>query len=337
MKTPQLTFACELETGALQALFADPAILPGLEQLGAGIALGLLDFSEGRAAVVQELNRAGIPLVAWLLLPREQGYWFNAANLPQARDCYSQFAAWTAQYNLHWSGIGVDIEPDFDEMRQLASGNLDPLRPLFFRRLFQGERIRRAQVEYAALIARMQAGGYRVDSYQLPFIADERRAGSTLLQRLFGLVDILPDREVLMLYTSFLRSLGPGVLWSYADDAGLIGVGSAGGGVEIEGEPTPLTWDELSRDLLLANRWERPEIFIFSLEGCARQGFLAKLIAFDWGQPVTPPIQQAQKVDSFRRLFRGLLWASAHPLTVLLALAGLGWLVRRLWRRQKDE
>lgn len=37
---------------------------------------------------------------------------------------------------------------------------------------------------YEALVARIHADGYRVENYQFPLIADERRAGSTLLQGL---------------------------------------------------------------------------------------------------------------------------------------------------------
>jgi hypothetical protein len=39
----------------------------------ASISLGLLDLSPLRAAVVHKLNEAGIPVVAWLLLPVQEG------------------------------------------------------------------------------------------------------------------------------------------------------------------------------------------------------------------------------------------------------------------------
>jgi hypothetical protein len=53
----------------------------------------------------------------------------------------------------------------------------------------------------------------------MPPIADERRAGSTLLQRVLGLVDLSTDREVWMNYTSFMHGIGPGLLWSYGSEA----------------------------------------------------------------------------------------------------------------------
>src|SRR4029453_10848895 len=64
----------------------------------------------------------------------------------------------------------------------------------------------------------------------VPFIADERRAGSTLLRWLMGLVDLRTDREVWTQYTSFVESLGPGILWSYGSESDAIAVGTTGGG-----------------------------------------------------------------------------------------------------------
>jgi len=116
----RLTFACELETDELQELFADAAVVDTLVELGAGVSLGLLDLSAERAALVRRLNDTGVPVTAWLLLPKEQGYWFNADNATQATARYVEFKAWTAKHGLRWAGIGVDIEPDFAEMQQLA-------------------------------------------------------------------------------------------------------------------------------------------------------------------------------------------------------------------------
>ena len=49
-----------------------------------------------------------------------------------------------------------------------------------------------------------------------------------MLQRLAGLVEVTTDREIWMLYSSFLRSVGPGMIWSYGPQAGAIAVGSTG-------------------------------------------------------------------------------------------------------------
>lgn len=330
MARPRLTFFCELEADALQALFADPAVTEDLAALEASVSLGILDFSPERAAVVRRLNQAGIPVIAWQLLPKAHGYWYNARNASQAAARYLAFQAWTAEHELRWAGIGIDIELDIHEVQQLLI-NRWRLLPTILRRAFDSERLRRAQAEYSALVQQMRADGYRVDSYLLPWMLDERKAGSTLLQRIGGLVDVPADREVPMLYSSFMRPRGPGMLWSYARDVQAVGLGSTGGGVHLEGMPDirPLDWNELSRDLRLARRWIN-DIHVFSLEGCVQQGFLARLKGFDWDQPVTPPLEMAEQVERFRKALRAGLWASAHPFTVFGGLIGMLWLLSRL-------
>lgn len=102
-------------------------------------------------------------------------------------------------------------------------------------RLRDEETPRRARQTYAALVDRIHADGWEVENYQFPLIADERRAGSTLLQRLMGLVDVRTDREVWMQYTSFVGSLGASLLWSYGPDSEAIAVGTTGAGRTFRG------------------------------------------------------------------------------------------------------
>ncbi len=321
MTMPKLTFACELESPELQALFSDQRLIDDLLALRAGVSLGLIDLSPERAAVVQQLNEAGIPVTAWLLLPKQQGYWFNLDNIPQAIARYADFKAWTADHALQWAGVGIDIEPDFNELQQLVQGDRGGLVALFAQRMWDSSRALDGRLAYGALVREMRSDGYEVTSYQFPFIVDERRAGAIVLQHVLGIVDVDVDRETLMLYTSFARPMGPGILNSYGVDADVIGVGSTGGGVEFT-RSEPLTWEEFARDLRMAWRWT-DDIFIFSLEGCVEQGFLSRLQDFDWEQPVDMPIAQIQQVDRLRALLRGMLWAGSHPAMILAGLVGI--------------
>ena len=83
MTLPRLTFFCELEPDPLQTLISESTITC-LVDLKAHLSLGILDLSDPRAEVVKRLNSAGVPVTAWLLLPEEQGYWFNLDNVAQA-------------------------------------------------------------------------------------------------------------------------------------------------------------------------------------------------------------------------------------------------------------
>ena len=323
MSKPSLTFFCELAAKPLAALFADPAVIEQLAAMKAGVSLGLVDLSDERAAVVRRLNAAGVPVTAWQLLPEAQGYWYNLGNAPQAIARYVDFTAWTEAHDLRWEAIGVDIEPDIREMGRLSAGEWAIL-PRLVRRLFDRERVERARRLYRGLIAEMRADGYEVEAYHLPFIVDERRAGSTLLQRLFGLIDLEVDREVLMLYSSFLRPHGAGALWTYAPAAEAIAVGSTGGGVTVGGadQVPPLGWDELARDLRLARQWS-DALYVFSLEGAIRQGYLARLCDFEWERDVMLPLESAHKVGRVRKAGRAVLWASAHPALILATMGAV--------------
>lgn len=333
---PNLAFFCELDSAALEALFDDPGVLEHLRALGAGISMGLLDLSPERAAVVQRLNAAGIPLIAWLLLPAEQGYWLNINNAPEADARYTAFRDWTAAHGLRWEGVGLDVEFDMREIQALITDQRKIV-PMLLRNLLNARKLREATVAYATLVQRIRANGYRVESYVIPFVLDERRVGATLLQRLAGLVDVPADREIPMLYTSFLRPNGVGILWSYAAEVRASGIGSTGGGVDLGGADRirPLTWEELSRDLRLARHWHN-DLYIFSLEGCVRAGYLERLRTLDWEAPIAIPLREAADTERFRSILRTLLWLSARPLVLLAILVVKLWLLGWLFRRDRS-
>jgi len=323
-----LTFACELDRARLTALFAtDQNVIDDLQALKARVALMLSDFSAERAGVVQQLNAAGVRVVAVPLLPLADGYYFTADNAVKAAQRFEEWTHWTKQHRLVWDGVGLDIEPDARIFQQIMD-NPWGLIPMLAPRLLDRRRARQPRAEYAALVDRIRSEGWKVENYQFPLIADERRVGSTLLQRL-ALVDVATDREVWMLHSSFMRRLGPGLIWSYGPHAAAIGVGSTGGGPDIPGSPQvpELSWDELARDLKLARRW-CDDILIHSLEGCVWHGFLARLRSFDWEEPVKPP-KQAWLARGFRAALAAALWTSAHPVPVLGAASASAWVLTR--------
>jgi hypothetical protein len=333
MPRPTITFACELDRERLTALFADGSVIDDLGTLEARVALMLSDFSAERAAVVQKLNAAQIPVVGIPLMPYEEGYYFTLENASRAGLRYAEWKAWTAQHGLRWEGVGLDIEPPASMYEQLME-NPRGLAPMLARRLGASERLRAARTIYVTLIDQIRADGYHVENYQFPLMADERRVGSTLLQRLFGLVDVTTDREVWMLYTSVMRTVGPGLLWIYGREASAIAVGTTGGGPDVPGHPEipALNWEEFARDLRLATHWSS-DIYIHSLEGCVRQGFLPHLLDFDWEAAAAAP-EGARMAAALRRVLQGVLWTSAHPWRALAVAAAATWLVRRAFTRR---
>jgi hypothetical protein len=336
MALPRLTFFCELASEPLQDLFGkggkeNRRLVNDLQKLHANVSLGIVDLTPERAEVVQRLNQAGVPVIAWLLLPKDEGYWFNLDNAPQAAARYASFKTWTEENGLRWDAIGVDIEPDIGELSQFSRGDLTLL-PRVVKRLFSRRRLVEGRTAYQELITQIHADGWQVESYQFPVIADERLVHSTLLQRGVGLVDLAVDREVWMMYTSFMRPNGAGLLASYAAEAQALALGTTAPGMDSEfGQFTPLTWDELARDLHLA--WHYcSDLYIFSLEGCVQQDFMPRLKEFVWDYPMMIPEQGLMKANSLRGALQTGLWMVKN-LWIILVGAATGYLMWKVFAR----
>jgi len=338
MTIPQLTFFCELEPVPLQTLMTDD-VISNLSAMHARLSLGILDFSSERVEIVRRLNKAGIPVIAWLLLPKDQGYYFHLRNSPQALSFYEEFHNWTKINGLFWAGIGLDIEPDIQDFSEISKHRWSAILKMF-RRVMERKKVKEARATYAALVDQIHLDGYYAESYQFPLISDERKAGSTLLQRITGLVDVTVDREVWMLYTSFVRPHGPGILGSYAPEAQAIGLGVTGGGVDSGLElPPNLTWKEFSNDLRLSWRWCL-HLYIFSLEGCVEQGFLEPLKDFTWDEPMLIPETGMNWAFRIRRMLQVMLWVCAHFLAIIVGMTSAYLLAKglhRYWNRLRRD
>ena len=336
---PQLFFACC--DGAIkdaQAEFGAPALIPDLQALRAGIAISISDFSPERAQIVQTLNRANIPVIAWLVLAPEQGLYLNADNEPAAAARFAEFEKWTAQYQLKWVKIGLDIEPNFQQLGEWSRGHKLRVLSTVVRNYCDFGRLRRAQNSYASLIAHMREHGYVVQTHQLMFLADERRSNTTVLERVFGIVNVASDDEVLMIYSSFNHEAGGALAYTYGPQAHSIAVGStaASGDPAADAKYPPLNLTETLRDLRVASSFSR-EVGVYNLEGSLRQGMIPDLKAMRWDEPVAISKDSLTKAQQVRHGIRLILWVAAYfPLLLAgfcFALYGL----IRWWRRRRKR
>jgi hypothetical protein len=292
-----LRFFCEVDEGALGALLT-PRVLGQLRALGAGVTLGLRDLSATRARAVARLVDAGVPVGAWVLLPRAQGYFATPRNVAAVSARCDEVLRWVDAHALQVEALGLDLEPDLDELDALFARPVRTLARWATRRRGPGD-LSAARPAYQALVARLRGLGHRVESYVFPLVLEDRRRGGARWQRFAGLVDVPTDREVVMVYSSLLGPLGAGVVASYARSGGAraLAVGSTGGGID----PLPkLTLDALRRDLRLAAA-ACDDVSVFSLEGCVARDLLAPLAAFDWDAPVQVP-RARWVVDAARRV-----------------------------------
>jgi hypothetical protein len=333
---PILGFACDGSPADWERMFSQPDLISDLKELHASLSLALPDLSPERARLVLRLNQAGIPVIAWLALPPEQGYYLNASNPIGAEARFAEFERWTASYGLRWAGIGLDIEPSLQDFAALKQGSKWNVALTIIGRYFHPRRVERAKELYAALISEIRAHGYPVETYQFPFIADERAVCSTLLDRLAGIVDVRGDREVLMLYTSFNPTLNSALIWVYGPDAQAIAVGSTSGS-DSDPDFVPLNWEEFSRDLVVAHHFSQV-IGVYSLQGCVRQGFLHRLRAMNWDQSIVIPANSVRKAERLRTRIQEAIWIGSHlqyfAAVILVVTISIVWAVVR-WRKQK--
>ncbi|MEA4812563.1 MAG: hypothetical protein VB108_08345 [Anaerolineaceae bacterium] len=320
---PELTFFTELEPKSLTKLFEDRFVLDDLKALNASVSMGLIDLSDERAGVVKRLNKIGVPVIAWLLLPKEQGYWYCLDNYPFAIARYEAFKAWTAAHKLEWAGVGLDIEPDYEEAILFEARNPKVL-PKVWKRLQDKKHYEESHLAYMGLVNKIHEDAYPIEAYHSTFVVDDRKASSTVLKRALGLIDVQVDRVVLMLYSSFNRPYGQAMLQSYASSTDSFGLGVTGGGVVQDGIDTvaPLSWAEFATDLRIAAGYQKP-VHIFSLEGCVQQGFLSRLVTFEWNEPVEEPLLNRALVETGRGALQSLSWILERPFVFMVGLAGV--------------
>jgi hypothetical protein len=341
---PQLIFFSELDGAGLRSLLTQANVLNELVAGNHGVAIALHKLDTVTADVVRMLNAHAVPVVAWLLLPPSEGVWLNLQNYPQALERYYSFRQWAAEQGARFVAVGLDIEPPPPSAYHQGAWSLR----VFARRIWLAREnvlYTAARAAYTDLIAAIHHDGYEVHTYQLPILADDRRAGTTLVQRAFDLVDLPADVEVLMCYSSipFRRlgsDLGGALISSYGPTADAIGVGSVGGPVRDAGAETlpPLAWDGLERDLLLAAH-HTDTVYVSSLEGCVERGLLARIRAIDWDRDMQPQPSRRMLIGALRtvlffslitaRFSRALIAWMGWALAILLLLRQLQQWYRR--------
>jgi hypothetical protein len=316
---PKLTFFCEVDPVNIP-LLSDQAVISALTTLNATVSVTIRDFSVERANYIRLLNQHNITASAWLAVDYSEGYWANINNAPQFVAAYSQFKSWTQQYGLKWDAVGLDLEVDFREVAPLAQGDLTPFITAATNRLINPQQLSDAKAVYTALANQIRADGFRVESYIFPFIYDERRANSQLLELLLGLVDVTAvDNEIPLLYTSGLP-LGLGFLKSYGKGLKSVAVGTAGGDPLNATVPTQYPdFAALDRDLRYAHQVLNSEnIYIYSLPGLVFKGWLQNMVNFNWNRALTLRQRAAYEiegalVDATRVTLQALLSAARVP------------------------
>jgi len=331
---PRLFFFTELDGPALLDLLEQPGLVELLAAQRHGVALSVARLDEARAQVARLLSARGVPLVAWLLLPPEEGFAFNLQNYPQAIAHYHAFRAWALEHGLDFEAVGLEIEaPPGEDLHSPQWG----LREVARRFWLAGENVLypAARAAYIEIVGAIRYDGYEVHTYQMPLVVDDRRAGTTVIQRALDIPDLPADVDVLMCSSCVPSErldydLGGALIASYGPSADAIGVGSIGEDDAGDEPIARLPWAALRRDLLLAARYT-DTLYIFSLEDCVERGLLDRIASLDWGAPAYAVPGKRALVGGLRWLLFALLIAGRFgPRT----LAWAGWaLAAWLWWR----
>ena len=136
-----------------------------------------------------------------------------------------------------------------------------------------------------------------------------------------------------MLYSSFNRAADSALIWQYGPSAQIIAVGITAGDPQPDTPMGPLSWEELSHDVIVASHFS-PVVGIYNLEGSVHRGLLPRLEGLDWNQPVIISADQNRRMIHFRARVQAALWTlSRLPYFALAILLADAWLLLRRRRR----
>ncbi len=238
-------------------------------------------------SMLRSAARMGIPVNAWLLLPEEQGYWFNEENFAQASDYVYEFLDWIEQRHIPLEWIMFDMEMSVDKIRAMREGGLFEVVIPTLKENVDPEQYERSTQAYAELVRKVQERGYRVTAAAYPMVLDDLRDDDFEIQDAFNtpIVGVAFDEIYFMVYRStFVQLLGitpgPDLVYQYAlearqhfGEAGVIALGIVGtiGMVSEEGYTEPA---QLAVDIAAARAGGSARVYIFSLDGMLATGAL---------------------------------------------------------------
>jgi hypothetical protein len=236
--------------------------------------------TEELESLLKAAAREGVPVNAWLLLPEEDGYWFNEENLAEAREQVFGFLDWIETRGIPLEWIMFDMELSIDKVRAIEGGGLvDTVIPLLEENVNPAA-FQQSTADYARFVSELQQRGYRVTAAAYPFVLDDLKDGDSEIQDAWNtpVTGVGFDEIYFMVYrTSFARLLGvtpgPDLVYQYAGEArrefgtaGIMALGIVGdvGMVSEEGYTQPA---DLSVDVAAAYAGGSERVYIYSLDG----------------------------------------------------------------------
>ena len=312
-----ISFFNELKSPELVQLFKDSTIIPNLQAIHGEIRMGTLDLTPERAAIVKKLNEAGIPVVAWVVLTEDDGYFSNSINAHLSKKRYQEIKNWANQNQLKLKGIGFDFEIDMNDLKLAKSSPLKLVCKMFTRLYEDDNNLKLAKLKYDTLMTQVKADGYVVEGYYMPYINDEVANGTSAIQKMTRFIRYNTGNDIPMLYSS-LNGNGDGMLKLYGADIHLYaaGLGSTGGGIDTSGL---LSYERLVHDMNVAFKTVK-EVHIFSLEGAVKSGMLSKLLTYQYDSTVAYNQNEIEGSISVQKKVKLISTILSYPTLFLLTI-----------------
>jgi len=196
----------ELENGKVGTL-ADR-----LAETGSALSIAMSTLDASTAEAIKFLNEKEVPVIAWVVLSDEEGYWTNPLNLENTKEKIQKIRKWKKDYNLNFDCYGFDLEKPLDVMRPIMNRDIFGFvkKWLGYRYNVEVEKMFkkfRPQESFEALLKSLNERGEGYEFYIAPKIA------LSILGT--GLKPPKDAREIEMVYTSEIPlSLGVSVLLS---------------------------------------------------------------------------------------------------------------------------
>lgn len=239
------------------------------------VPAGMPKRSDG-LRLVQEANRRGVPVLAWLVLPFTDGYWSTEKNAAQTAAAINDFRAWRVKHHLSFREIVLDPEMPIQTLGRFISifgGHPEALAQIYSENIDPKGQCQ-AMRAYRDLISAAHRNGERLTAAPVPMAMDDLVDGNLALQDALDIVATPPFGWDALYYQAYrspavaATGIDPGSAWvaSYLDDAkrrsGKAGQVSLG-----EGGRAPYdSLDTLVRDIRMLAGLGAAFIPIYSLE-----------------------------------------------------------------------
>jgi hypothetical protein len=101
----------------------NPETCQFLADRGWGISIATIDLDKPTADVVKGINAnfPHLPIVLWVVLPEEEGYYVGRTNVPQTARRVGEIERWANDNNLEINGLGFDSEPPLQLVKDASA------------------------------------------------------------------------------------------------------------------------------------------------------------------------------------------------------------------------